>query len=147
MAESPDFNALLDTNADDVKAPQPLPAGDYTFRVDRYEFGESSQKGTPFVRYMLKPTAAGDDVDEEMLAEVGEWQQKDMRATFYLSERAMFMLRNFLENACEIEVEGRTFKELIPEAVGCEVEGTVTVQQGNNGGQYNPDVGNLQPSN
>jgi len=146
MSEAPDFNELLNQSADDVKAPQPMPAGEYTFSVTRYEFDKSSQKQTPFVRYYLKPMAAGDDVDEELLAQVDDWQQKELRATFYLSEKAMFMLKNFLENACQIETAGRTFKELIPEAVGCEVSGTVSVQQGQNGGQYNPDVGNLQPA-
>lgn len=146
MAENPDFNALLDTQADNVEAPKPLPSGEYTFRISSYEMGQSSQKQTPYIRYLLQPTAAGDDVDEDMLEEVGDWQQKQLRATFYLTDRSMFMLRNFLEGACQIEVAGRTFKELIPEAVGCEVIGTVTVQAGNNGGQFNPDVSNLQPA-
>jgi hypothetical protein len=141
-----DFDSLLDTKADDVEAPKPLPAGEYTFRVERYEMDKSSQKQTPFVRYYLKPTAAGDDVDEEMLNQVNDWQQKELRATFYLTDRSMFMLRNFLEQACEIEIEGRTFKELIPEAQGCEVTGTVTIQSGQNGGQFNPDVTNLHPA-
>lgn len=140
-----DMNALLDTQADDVEAPKPMPVGEYTFRVSRYETGESSQKNTPFVRYFLQPIAAGDDVDEELLSEISDWQQKEMRVTFYITDKAMFMLRDFLENACQIEVEGKTFKELLPEAVGCEVIGTVTQQEGQGGRPFNPDVQRLQP--
>ena len=139
-----DFNDLLEQNTDEVVAPKPMPSGEYTFVVTRYEMDKSSQKQTPFIRYYLRPTAAGDDVDEEMLEQVSNWQQKELKATFYLTENSMFMLKNFLKDACEIEVEGKQFKELIPEAVGCEVTGTVSVQSGSNGGQYNPDVGSLR---
>lgn len=140
---SADFNDLLDTNLDDVKAPVPLPIGTYSFTVKNYELDKSSQKQTPFVRFLVNPTAAHDDVDEDMLAEVENWQQKNLRATFYLTDAALFMLKNFLEEACGLDVAGKTIKELIPEAVGCDVVGYVTQQEGNNG-PYNPDVSNLQ---
>lgn len=140
-----DFNTLLDQKADDFEAPKPLPAGEYTFIVDNYEFGESSVQKTPYVRYFLRPTEAGEDVDEDLLAEVNNWQQKRLRMTFYLTENAGFMLRNFLEEACQIDIAGKTLKEIIPEAKGCEIIGTVSVQEGENS-SFNPDVKNPQPA-
>jgi len=136
--------SALDTPADEIEAPKPLPAGDFTFTVASWDQGESSRKGTPFIVYYLKPTSPGDDVDEDMLEKV-DWQSKQLRATFYLTQNAMFMLRNFLENACGLDIKGSTLKELIPEAIGAEVVGTVSVQEGNNG-SFNPDVGQLRPA-
>lgn len=141
-----DFNELLDTPADSVRVPVPLPAGEYRFRVDNYELDRSSQKQTPYVRYLLKPLEAGEDVDEDLLAECENWQNKTLRATFYLTENSTFMLKEFLEEACGIDVTGRTLKEVIPEAKGCEVIGTVTQQEGNNNRSFNPDVSNIQPA-
>lgn len=141
-----DFNSLLDMSAEDATPPKPLPSGEYTFRVKNYEFGESSQKHTPYVRYLLQPLSAGEDVDEELLAEVDDWQNKTKQVTFYLTENAIFMLRDFLENACGLEIAGRSFKELIPEAVGMEVIGTVSVEtNAQTERSYNPDVSRLQP--
>lgn len=140
----PDFNNILDTNFDDVKAPKPLPQGDFTFRIKRYEYIESSQKGTPGVLFEVQPTSAGEDVDEELLAQVENWQDKTLRTRLWLTENSAFMLKQFLQ-AAGVEVEGKSIKEAVPEAVGAEFIGRVTQQELDDGRVVNPDVDRPRP--
>jgi hypothetical protein len=142
----PDLDALLDDTADNYEPPKALPAGEYTLRILSHEFDKSSQKGTPLVRYMLQPTEAGDDVDEDMLAEVDNWQNRKLKAEFFLTERAMFMLGQFLTSACQVDIAGRTWRELVEEPIGMEVVGTVSQMATEDGRVFNPKVENFQPA-
>jgi len=63
-------------------------------------------------------------VDTELLPE--GCQQKEMRLTFYLTENALFMLRDFFEKTMKFSVNGVTFSDLIPGTTGQHFLGTVT---------------------
>lgn len=139
-----DFNSLLNTNFDEVKAPKPLPAGDFQFRIKRYEYIESSQKKTPGVLYEVNPIAAMEDVDEELLAQVDNWQEKSMRVRLWFTENSLFMLKNFLE-AAGVETAGKSLKEAIPEAIGMEFVGQVTQEELDDGRVVNPEVSRPRP--
>lgn len=122
-----DFQSILDTKVDDAEAPKPLPEGTYLGIIDSYEFGESSQKKTPYCRVWCKPTEAMDDVDQEaldaVLAQVDQdLTKRRLREDFYLTENAMFRLREFLENHVQLETSGRPFSEVIPEMQGQQVK-------------------------
>lgn len=137
-----DFDSLLSQDMGDVEAPKPLPAGDYILTIKSYEMVKSSRKGTPGITFYFRPTEAGEDVDTEQLEEMGNWKEKNLRSSFWLTENSMFMIRRFLEEACGLDVEGHSLKELLPETVGQQVRGTVTQQHGDNG-SFNPDVERL----
>jgi hypothetical protein len=144
---TPDFEEMLNQSADDIKPPQPIPGGAYSLRVSTEQptFDKSSKKGTPYVEYILYPTAPHDDVDEDLLAEVENWQQKSLKATFYLSQNALFMFKEFCEK-CGVQTEGRILKELVSEVLGCEVGGNVKVGINNETGrQYNEKVDQFFP--
>lgn len=119
-----DFNALLSKNVGDVEAPKPLPPGSYLFSVGRHEFGESSQKHTPYVRFWNTPVSSGADVDASLLPD--GWNAKEMRLDFYLTENAMFMLRDFFEKTLKLNIAGLTFTDIIPTTAGLMFMGTVT---------------------
>lgn len=141
-----DLDDLLNTSTDDVKAPQGLPAGSYKLRVGQHTFDKSSQKQTPFVEYACTPVEAGEEVDEEELEELSNWREKTIKARFYLSPNAQFMLVNFLK-ACGVETSGRTLKEVIPEAQGCEVWANITKQMMQDGqGSFNPSPSQFFPA-
>lgn len=119
-----DLKSLLSKPMDEVKAPKALPAGTYTAVVKSQEFGKSPRKKTPFCRYNFAITAAGDDVDHDLLSGV-DLSTKSVRYDFYLTENSEFMLKNFLEGL-GIKTQGRSMGECIPEAIGNEVVVDVT---------------------
>lgn len=121
---SQNFAALLDQNADDTKAPVPVPEGTYVAIITGHEFGESSQKKTPQVQFLAKLVSPMDDVDPEALAECENWNQKEIKSrelTRYLTTDAMIMLKEFLEKVCKIDTTGRTYADMIPETTNTEI--------------------------
>lgn len=130
MSEA-NFAALLSKSADEVEKPKTMPMGTYTFAVLEHEMGESSQKKTPFVQFTVSPRAALEDVDEEALAEVKDWQGRKMRVTFYLTDDSIFRLKDFMEH-CGIDLSGRTLAEGIPETQGAMFNGYVNHESSQN---------------
>lgn len=102
--DKPNFAALLEARPTEVDRPKPLPQGSYVCVVKGLpEYGESSKKKTPFVKFNLQPTAAMDDVDEGDLKAMGGFANKTIRATFYLTEDAVYRLDEFHEH-CGLEL-------------------------------------------
>ena len=122
-----DFNALLDKQVDKAERPKPTPAGTYTFAVKKHEFGESKQKKTPYVEFTVGLIAPGQDVDQAELSQVENWNQREMRLTFYLTEDSLFRLREFSEH-CGLDISGKTFSQIIPDLTGCQFTGMVEHQ-------------------
>lgn len=123
---APNLASLLNKNADEAKRPIAFNEGTYFGVIKSHEFGESSQKKTPFVQYNIELTHAHDDVDLVGYDEDGKEVElnpagKMVNATFYLSDNALFMLKDFIKGF-NIETEGRTFNELIPQPVGQPVQ-------------------------
>lgn len=118
------FAALLDKQADQVEKPKPLPMGTFAWAILEHRFDESAKKKTPFIEFTVSPRAALDDVDEDLLAEVTNWQDKKMRLTFYLTDDSLFRLKDFMEH-CGIDLTGRTIAEGIPETQGAMFNGYV----------------------
>jgi hypothetical protein len=117
---TPNFGALLDTPSSEVERPKPLPAGSYTAVVHglpRYD--KSTKKQTEFVEFTLNLLAAGDDVDEGELKEMGGFAGKTMRATYYITDTALWRLKDFLDHL-GIEDEG-SLRQRIEEAPGKQV--------------------------
>jgi len=119
---STNFAALLGQNVEAAERPKPLPMGTYTFVVKKHEFGESTQKKTPFVAFTVSPLALGADVDQALLPP--NWTAKEMTLNYYLTPDAMFRLREFLEHL-GIKISGRTFADAIPETMNQQFQGSV----------------------
>jgi hypothetical protein len=113
------FRSLLSVKADDVKAPSPLPEGTYHGNIDRYEFGESQNKKTPYIRYTVKLHSSGEDVAQEDLEGI-ELSSRKLTQDFYLTTDALYRLKDFIASL-GIQTEGRTLEELIPETVNMSV--------------------------
>ena len=123
-----DLDALLDVSMDDVVEPGQTPAGSYLAQITNFEQGESSKKKTPFFEFEFSILDVGEDVDEEALEEAGGRDAiigRTVSDEFYITEKALFMLKNFLENALGFEVEGLTLRqvlsETVPQALGQQV--------------------------
>lgn len=102
---TPNFASILDDSPTEVKAPPPMPVGTYLCTiVGSAEYGKAPQTGTDFAKFVLKPIQAADDVNEEELSEIGGFDGKTLRATFWLTPDAVFMLDQFHE-ACGIDLD------------------------------------------
>lgn len=129
MAE-PSFEELLNTEVATVERPPPMPEGTWSFMVLSYENIKSSQKNTPGVQFTLKPIGAGDDVEADALEEylekvvLADVKKAGNDTTFWMTGAALPMLREFIEKL-GIDITGKTFKQALADAPGCEVKGLV----------------------
>ena len=120
------FGAILDKPASDIERPKPLPTGTYVCVVKglpRYD--KSSKKQTEFAEYTLQPLQAGDDVEEEALQEMGGIANRTIRATYYITEDALWRLKKFIED-CGVEIEdGHSLREYCEQLQGRQVLATI----------------------
>lgn len=145
MTEDISFSDLLETKASEHKRPPTLPQGIYVFRVGGHKFDKSTRKQTPYVRYTMKLLDVGEDVDVSELDGV-DWQGREYPADFYLTGKAAYRLTEFLKK-CGVDVEERTFAEVIPEATGCEVKAHLRQRPSNDPGSSDTfnEVGAFYP--
>lgn len=117
------FGAILDKAPSDIKPPEALPVGSYLCVVQgmpRYD--KSTKKGTEFAEYNLSIIQALDDVDEDAVKEVaGGIAGKIIKATYYLTDGALWRLKEFLEH-CGLDVENaESLRELMEQPNGQQV--------------------------
>lgn len=122
MAQA-NFGAILDKAPSDIKPPEALPVGTYLCVVQgmpRYD--KSTKKGTEFAEYTLVILQPGEDVDDAALAGVaGGIKGKTIKATYYLTDGAIWRLKEFLEH-CGLDVENaESLRELMEQPNGQQV--------------------------
>ena len=126
MADAPvNFKDLLDKKVEDTERPKPVPVGTYRLQIQGHEFGRSSQKKTPYVRFSFKIVQPGEDAEMSDLEGIN-WGKKTLRDDFYLTEDAMYRLRDFLEKNLQLNGTGRSFDELLPETKNMELEAYIS---------------------
>lgn len=115
------FTSLLSKPASEIERPKPLPQGSYTAVVAGMpRFDKSRKKQTDFAEFTLNLLAAGEDVDADELKEAGGIEGKSIKATYYITENSLFMLKEFLQS-CGIEEEGKSLQQMIDETPNCQV--------------------------
>lgn len=122
---TPNFSSILDKPIDTVERPPAMPAGPYAGRIKgKPVYDVSSKKKTPYVEFTVMPTEPLDDVDpaelDAYVAKVGPITGKPQKLTFYLTDSALFMLKDFLK-ACGIDVEKGSVREGIDQVEGLEI--------------------------
>lgn len=124
MAKAPakgTFTDLLDRPATDFVPPPPIPAGTYVGVIKGLPaYGESSKKKTKQVEFSINLLEAMDDVDQEELKGMGGIAGKTVKATYYLTDDAIYRLREFLEH-CGIEVGKQSIRADVDETPGKQV--------------------------
>lgn len=120
------FSHILDKPSNQAERPKPLPEGTYLCTVagmPRYD--KSSKKQTDFVEFTLNVVQAGDDVDQEMLAQMGGIAGKTIKDTYYITEAAEYRLREFLDNLGiadkDDNADDLSHRQRIEQAPGCSV--------------------------
>lgn len=120
---APNFSSILERSASDVERPKPLPSGTYICMVQGMpRFDKSTKKGTDYVEFSLRVTdvyrndEGESDVDDDALEEYGGITEKSrLRATFYITEDAVWRLKKFLTD-CGIDQEGKSLAMMIHDA-------------------------------
>ncbi len=117
----PNFASVLDMPMDSIEKPKPLPAGSYICVIAGLPtFGESTKKKTKFAEFTynvvgLGPDFEGDEEKQAAIEEMGGFQGKTIRDTYYLTPDAAYRLKEMLTNA-GVETEGRTMNECIADS-------------------------------
>lgn len=123
------FESILDTPADAVERPKPLPAGTYSAIVKGMpEHGVSAQKKTPFVKFTYVLQDAFDDVDQDELTalltdkdgNVEPIGTKSIKDTYYTTPDSLFRLTDALE-AMGIDLDGKTVRSALDETPNCSI--------------------------
>lgn len=120
-----DFNSILDTKVEEIKARPPIPVGTYDFRIKSLENVISSQKKTPGIEFKVVPFEAGADVDQELL-EDSDFLKREIGHTFWITPDSASMIKDFLIDHCGINGSGKTLRQLLAEAVDSTFRGVVT---------------------
>jgi len=132
---SPSFQSILDESPTEVAPVKLLPPGSYVCVVGPPRYDKSSKKGTPFVEFILRPVAAGEDIDLDDLEEQGGLDGKQIRATFYLTEDAVRRLDQFHEH-CGLDLSDEMPRRVRNDAVvNSQVTAVVRHEQSEDGTQ------------
>lgn len=118
-----DFKSILSTRSNEIEKPKPIPIGTYLAMIsERPEIKpEVGQNKIPVVEFKLKLMSATEDVDPDMLASYGSISGKELRHSFWLTNRegepTVWRLKDFLENTLQIEPGDREIGDYMLEAV------------------------------
>ena len=138
------FADALNRKADDVEKPKPLPVGTYLCTVaGPAEMKEIGQNSTPAAIFQFKVISPEGDVDMEALSNAGGAQGKTLRQTFFLTEDALYRLKDFLVDVCGIEPNGRSLGEMLPDAVNRMFKATVKHRPSQDGTQIYAEVNHM----
>lgn len=139
-----DVAAILDKQTDEIKRPKPAPTGVYEAIIQSYRFDESSKKKTPFVEFEIKLLSVRGEVDDDLLETAGgmsEVGKKGYSATYYLTDNAAFMLKDYLIDVLGMNGSGRTIGEMLPETVNAKMLVTIIHKTSEDGKNTYANIG------
>ena len=119
---------VLKTKCDDFDAPMTIPEGKWAFEVE--DAGATDQKGDSPARvwFVLRPYAAGDDVDQEEAEEYLDGVE-DRSPVFHSinvkNREGGYYVREFLRNI-GVSIKGRDLEDAVKESAGTKCSATVS---------------------
>lgn len=135
------FADVLNRPAAAVEKPKPYPIGTYLCIVDGpAEISKVGKKQTDAAIFKLKILAPGADVDPAAVAEAGGVAGKQLRITYWLTEDALYRLKQFLVDHLGLAEGSKTLGELLAEAPGCQVYANVGHRPSEDGQTLYADV-------
>lgn len=147
---NPNFGSILDQPSENIEKPKPLPVGTYICSVKGLpKMDVSSKKKTEYVEFTLQILGAHDDVDQEALAEALKGKalsEKTIRATYYLTEDAVWRLKDFLDH-CQVEDgPGISLRQRISATPGCQVNASLKHRPSEDGTSIYAELGSTAPA-
>jgi hypothetical protein len=115
-----DYRAMLDAPLDSFEAAIEPPDGTYKGVVTNITIGASFVNKTPLVKVKAILKEIHEVEDMETAEKVDNLEDWSVSKDFYITKKAMVMLRRFVESALP-DTAGRSTSELLPELKGAEV--------------------------
>lgn len=127
---STNFANILNQRADAVEAPKTLPPGKYHAQVGQFKTGESSKKKTPYVEVEFMISAIIDVAPEFMDAAQEALSKGPLKIEhpYYLSEKATYILVDFLEKDLGISRAGTSIADMLQNSNGQECAVIVDIE-------------------
>jgi hypothetical protein len=141
MATMGSFRELLKQATDQVERPKPLAAGHYLGEIKGHEFGQSRNKQTPYVRFILVPEQATADVNVAENDGI-ELSRRELRKDFYITPMALYRLSDMLDAVLGQET-GRSFDDRIPDTRSARVMFAVSQRANEDGTEVFNDIGTI----
>lgn len=136
------FSEILNKRSEEIERPKPLPVGTYLMMIPApAEIKQIGKNNTDAAEFQCRVVQAMDDVDASALEAAGGIQNKTMRLTFWLTEEAAFRLKEFLINALEVDENGRTLGEMMPDAVNRMFKAQIKHRPSPDGTQIYAEIG------
>ena len=115
---NPSFESILNTPMSDIAKPKPRPVGTYIGVVTKApEIKKIGPKETLAAIFDVKVISPGPDIDASELAAAGGIGERHLRVTQFLTEDALWRLKNFLL-ALGLEDDGSSIGKLLAETPG-----------------------------
>ncbi len=117
------FSSVLDAPLEKASPPKLLPVGSYLCQITgQPKFtAEVGKNKNPVVEYELTVASAMDDVDREQLAEAGDIRGKKLRATWWLTEDALYRYKDWCTNVLGMDISGKSVREILPGPIGHQI--------------------------
>lgn len=113
------FADVLDMPAADIERPKPFPVGTYMWQVQGpHEEKTLPKTGTRVAEFKAKPVSAMDNVDREALNAFGFPTDKTQRLSFFLTEDAIYRLKDFYTDTLGKDASGKTARQMLAEIPG-----------------------------
>lgn len=128
VKEAPNFGSILDKPASEAERPPSIPAGTYLAVVQGLpRFDKSTKKQTDYIEYnikLLKPFENNDgetDVDLDEVKAMGGVKDKEMKLTFYITEKSEYRHKEFLEDDLSLNIGDKSHREASQDAAGVQL--------------------------
>lgn len=135
---------LLSQRTEDVKAPPPLPEGNYHITITGFAYGKSRVKGTDYVRFSGKLVGHDPDVEDADLEGI-KWEDKEVHKDFYVTDDAVHILADFLRNVLGSAAAGRSLEESLPQVKGMTLKGYISQTMDAKSGRVFSNLDSLKP--
>lgn len=146
----PDFSKLANSKAGEAKKPKALPEGNYPAIIKGWSF-EPAPAGKDYesiVRFNIGLTDWAETCSEsDKIQDLGNGQsrpidisKRQMRRDFY--DNVLYRLDDFIKS-CGVDMNGRTYSEVLPELVGKRVVAQVKQYLNQNTNEIGNNIGDL----
>lgn len=146
------FASILDAPAEEFVRPPALPAGQWIVAnkgLPRRD--KSTKKGTEFIEFTVQFIQPFEDaegnttVDADALAEFGDYTGQERKLTFYVTEKAGYRLREFLEDDLRLDLSGKSLWEAAQETQGIYYIVTIRHKARDDGKGVFDEIGSTAP--
>lgn len=116
------FAEILGKQSESIEKPKPLPVGDYIMLNPKLpEFKGIGKNETPAAVFSFTVVAPTESVDQDQLAEYGEYKGKTQRWNAFLSEASLFRTKEQICEAFGIEEAGKTLGVIFNETINQQI--------------------------